>query len=267
MFENETMFSRTEMLVGQDALKKLKSAHVLLFGLGGVGGITAEMLCRSGVGNLTLVDNDVVSNSNLNRQIFALHSTLGKKKVLAAKERLRDINPQCNVSARDIFFLPENKNEFNFSDYDYVIDAIDTVSAKVAIIEKAKSANVPVISSMGTGNKLHGERFRIADIFETSVCPLARVMRNELRKRNIQNVKVLFSDEKPLRQTHVQADQANTSLLLCTVTEQSSNKALNETATKRTQKKQVPASISFVPNLAGLLIAGEVVRDLLSMEL
>lgn len=221
-------FSRTELLIGKDALKKLHNAHVLIFGVGGVGGFVCEALARAGVGMIDIVDNDTVALSNINRQIIALHSTVGLPKVDVMKKRIDDINPDCSVNTHQIFFLPENASQFNFSSYDYVIDAIDTVTAKIAIIELAKKSGVKVISCMGAGNKLDPSQFLIADISKTSVCPLARAVRHELKKRGISGVKVLFSTEKPVA-----------------------------------HNADFPASISFVPSVAGLLIAAEVTRDLM----
>ena len=222
------IFSRTEKLIGADALKKLAKCRVAVFGIGGVGGYVVEALARGGVGALDLIDNDVVSESNMNRQIIALHSTIGKQKTEVAAARVKEINPEIQVRTHNVFFLPETANFFDFSSYDYVVDAIDTVSGKIALIERAKEANVPVISSMGTGNKLNGAAFEVADISKTSVCPLARVMRRELKKRGIENVKVVYSKEEP-----------------------------KETG------ESVPASISFVPPVAGLIIAGEVIKYLI----
>lgn len=230
------MFSRTEMLLGKEAITKLKNARVAVFGIGGVGGYVVEALARSGVGALDLVDNDTVSLSNLNRQIVALHSTIGKRKTEVAKARVLDINPDCNVQTHNVFFLPETASEFDFSNYDYVVDAIDTVSGKIALIAQAKFYNVPVISSMGTGNKLDPTAFEIADISKTTVCPLARVMRRELKKRGIEHVKVLYSKEEPITR---------------------------ETQETSENGKPIPASIAFVPSVAGLVIAGEVIKDLI----
>ncbi|MBE6785100.1 MAG: tRNA threonylcarbamoyladenosine dehydratase [Ruminococcaceae bacterium] len=222
------IYQRTESLIGARALERLKNAHVAVFGLGGVGGYAVEALARAGVGSLTLIDNDTVNQSNINRQIIALSSTVGLKKTDAFKSRIADINPELTVFTRDIFFLPESKNEIDFSAFDYVIDAIDTVSGKIAIIEECKRTDVPVISSMGTGNKLDPTAFRITDISKTSVCPLARVMRYELKKRGISKLKVLYSTEEPVKKGN-----------------------------------RTPASISFVPSVAGLLIAGEVIKDII----
>ncbi len=228
------MFERTVSLIGNEAFSRLQNSHVIVFGVGGVGGYVVEALVRSGLGEITIVDNDVVSESNINRQIIALHSTVGKPKVQVLKERILDINPDCRVNALQAFFLPENSADFDFSKYDYVVDAIDTVTAKIEIIRKAKEAGVPVISSMGTGNKLDPSKFQIADISKTSVCPLARVMRRELKARHISKVKVLFSTEES---AGVVTDSSN--------------------------GRHAPASIAFVPSVGGLMIAAEVVKDLM----
>ena len=220
-------YERTIRIIGEEGLKKLRASSVLLFGVGGVGSYVCEALARAGVGALTLVDKDVVDITNINRQIPALHSTVGKPKVSVMADRVRDIDPSCKVKTKEMFFLPDSEDDIDFASYDYVVDAVDTVTAKVYIIERAKQAGVPVISSMGTGNKLDGSAFRIADIEDTKVCPLAKVMRRELRKRGISGVKVLYSEEEP---------------------------------------QAVGGSISFVPSVAGLLIAGEVVRELLDTK-
>lgn len=229
------MFSRTTMLIGEAAVEKLKRVRVAVFGVGGVGGYAIEALARAGVGAIDLIDNDRVSESNINRQIIALHSTVGRLKTDVMKERLLDINPQMDVRTHNVFFLPENADEFDFSGYDYVVDAIDTVSGKIALIERAKKANVPVISCMGTGNKTNPSAFVVADIEKTSVCPLARVMRRELKKRGISGVKVVYSTEEPHEPS----------------------------GTKSETGKPVPASISFVPPVAGLLLASAVIKDLI----
>ena len=228
-------FSRTELLLGKEGVEKLKNARVAVFGVGGVGGYVVEALARSGVGALDLIDKDVVSESNINRQIIALHSTVGQLKTEAAANRARDINPHIVVRTHNVFYLPENAQEFDFSQYDYVVDAIDTVSGKIALIEQAKCSNTPVISSMGAGNKLDPTAFEVADITKTSVCPLARVMRRELKKRGIEHVKVVYSKEEPLPSN---------------VTDEESGKS-------------VPGSIAFVPSVVGLIIAGEVIKDLI----
>jgi tRNA threonylcarbamoyladenosine dehydratase len=224
-------FLRTSLVLGESAIDILSSKKVIVFGIGGVGGFVAEALARSGIGKLTLVDNDVVSESNINRQIIALHSTINKYKVDVMKERLFDINPNMEITTKKCFFLPENESDIDYSLFDYVVDAVDTVTAKICIIEKAKKNNVPVISCMGTGNKLNPMGFKIADISKTSVCPLARVLRKELKNRNIKNVKVVYSEEKPAIVT-----------------------------------KEFPGSLSFVPGAAGFLIASEVVKDLLNIK-
>lgn len=228
-------FSRTALLIGEEGVEKLKKARVAVFGVGGVGGYVVEALARSGVGSLDLVDKDTVSVSNLNRQIIALHSTLGKLKTEVAKERAKDINPEIKVECHNIFYLPETESEFDFSSYDYIVDAIDTVSGKIALIEQAKAANVPVISSMGAGNKLDPTVFEVADISKTSVCPLARVMRRELKKRGIDHVKVVYSKEEPLQSK---------------LTDEESG-------------KPIAGSIAFVPSVVGLIIASEVIKDLI----
>ena len=227
-------FSRTELLLGADGLQKLHNARVAVFGIGGVGGYVVEALARSGIGALTLIDADKVSESNINRQIIALSSTLGMYKTHAAKARVQDISPNCSVETLEIFYLPETDG-VDFSAFDYVVDAVDTVSAKLAIIERAKAANVPVISAMGAGNKLDPTLFEVADISKTSVCPLARVMRRELKQRGIDHVKVVYSKEEP-----------------------QPAKAVDEET-----GKAIPASIAFVPSVVGLIIAGEVIKDLI----
>lgn len=231
-------FSRTELLIGPEAIEKLNNAKVAVFGVGGVGGFAVEALARSGVGHFVLVDNDVVSLTNLNRQIIALHSTIGKYKTEVMKQRVIDINPDADVEIRNCFFLPENKDEFDFSGYSYVIDAVDTVAAKLSIIEEAKKYNIPVISSMGAGNKLNPTMFEVDDISKTSVCPLAKVMRYELKKRGIKKVKVVYSKEQPLKPIFDISEEEPTS------------------------KRSVPGSISFVPSVAGLILASEVIKDI-----
>ncbi len=228
-------FSRTALLIGEEGVEKLKNSRVAVFGVGGVGGYVIEALARSGVGSLELIDKDTVSVSNINRQIIALHSTVGRMKTEVMAERVKDINPNCQVSVRNLFYLPETAKEFDFSSYDYVVDAIDTVSGKIALIEQAKKANVPVISSMGAGNKLDATAFEVADITKTSVCPLARVMRRELKKRGIEHVKVVYSKEEPLPSVLMDEESG----------------------------KVIPGSIAFVPSAVGLIIASEVIKDLI----
>lgn len=229
------ILSRTETLIGKGAVEKLQRSRVAVFGIGGVGNYVVEALARAGVGAMDLIDNDKVVLSNINRQIIALHSTVGEWKTEVAARRIRDINPAIQVRTHNLFFLPETADEFDFSGVDYVVDAIDTVSGKLALIERAKALRIPVVSSMGTGNKLDPTAFEVADISKTSVCPLARVMRRELKKRGIEHVKVVYSKEEPIE-----------------------NNARNgETG------KAIPASISFVPSVAGLIIAGEGIKDLI----
>ena len=228
-------FCRTEMLVGKDAVEKLNSKHVAVFGLGGVGSYVAEALARAGVGNLTVVDDDVIAVSNINRQLYALHSTIGQAKAEVAKNRILDINPNCKVNALQVRFDGNTEHSFNFATFDYVVDAIDTVTSKLLLAERCSQVNTPLISCMGTGNKLDATKFEVADISQTSVCPLAKVMRRELKKRGIEHLKVVYSKEQPI--TPVQLEQ--------------------------TAKRQTPASISYVPSVAGLILAGEVIKDLI----
>ena len=234
----DDIFTRTRLLLGAEEMEKLKNARVAVFGLGGVGGYVVEALARSGVGALDLTDNDVISPSNINRQIYALHSTVGKKKTEAAKARVTDINPACRVTTHDVFLLPETADRFDFTQYDYIVDAVDTVAAKLCLAEKAQAAGVPIISSMGTGNKLDPTKLEIADIYDTSVCPLARVMRYECRKRGIKKLRVLYSTETPL------------------------TPRADETPDNPTGRRSVPGSTAFVPPAAGLIIAAEVVREI-----
>lgn len=231
----QEQLNRTALLLGEAAITRLAAAHVAVFGLGGVGGHAAEALVRSGVGTLTLVDGDTVAISNLNRQLFATRSTTGMSKVDAAAERLLDINPQLNITRRQEFFTPENELAFDFAAYDYVVDAIDSVTAKIALILAAQAAGTPIISCMGAGNKLDATRFEIADIYQTTVCPLAKVMRRELKKRGVTSLKVVYSREAP--RSAVVAD---------------------ETAPGR----HAPGSCAFVPAVAGLILAGEAIKDL-----
>ena len=231
-------FLRTEMLLGTRALERLQGARVAVFGLGGVGGYAVEALARSGVGSLDLIDNDTVSVSNLNRQILATHSTVGMRKVDAARRRVLDINPECQVRTYPVFYTPETADSFDFTQYDYIVDAIDTVTGKLALVEHARAAGTPIICCMGTGNKLDASAFQVADISKTSMCPLARVMRRELAKRGIRHLKVVYSQEEALTPTGWEEEAA----------------ALG--------KRQIPGSVAFVPGAAGLLLAGEVIRDL-----
>lgn len=233
-------FSRTELIFGPEAMEKLSAARVAVFGVGGVGGFVVEALARSGVGALDLIDNDTVALSNLNRQIIALRSTVGQYKVDAAAERIRDINPDCKVNALRTFFMPETAGHFDFSLYDYVVDAIDTVTGKIEIIMQARAAGVPVISSMGAGNKIDPAAFEVADIYKTSVCPLAKVMRRELKKRGVKKLKVVYSRELP----RTPAGEPE----------------------KSPHRRSIPGSAAFVPSVAGLIIAGEVIKDITGIK-
>jgi tRNA A37 threonylcarbamoyladenosine dehydratase len=248
-------FSRTQLLYGQDNMRRLAASRVAVFGIGGVGGYVVEALARSGVGALDLIDDDRVCITNLNRQILATRKTVGKYKVDAAEERIREINPQCEVKTYKTFYLPETQEQFEFHDYDFVVDAIDTVSGKLAIIENAKKAGVPVISSMGAGNKVDPAALEVADIYETSVCPLARVMRRECRKRGIDSLKVVYSRETPIRPLE---DMSISCRQHCVCPP--------GTVRKCTQRRDIPGSTAFVPSVAGLIIAAEVVKDLTRQE-
>ena len=230
-------FLRSEMLIGTDSLQKLKASSVAVFGVGGVGSYVCGALARCAVGNLTLIDNDTVATSNINRQLIALHSTIGKQKTEVMAERIKDINPSVNVTPINMFYTPENAHNIDFTTFDYVVDAIDTVTSKLDIIKKCKQNNIKVISSMGTGNKLNPSLFSITDISKTHTCPLARVMRKELKELGVHNLKVLWSPEKPITTPRFTDSQT---------------------------RKQTPGSISFVPSVAGLLIAGEVIKDLIN---
>ncbi len=247
IMQNE--FSRTELLLGESNMNKLYASRVIIFGVGGVGGYVAEGLARSGIGSIDIVDNDTVSLSNINRQIIALHSTLGRDKVDVVRERLLDINPVIRITTHKCFYLPETADRFDFSKYDYVIDAIDTVTGKIQIITQAEEAGVPVISSMGCGNKLDPTKLKVTDIYSTSVCPLAKVMRRELKKRGIKKLKVVYSEEPAIKPNEAVADASDTS------PESQPGEA--------GRKKAVPGSTAFVPSAAGLIIASEVVRDLI----
>ncbi|MBQ1525687.1 MAG: tRNA threonylcarbamoyladenosine dehydratase [Lachnospiraceae bacterium] len=244
-------FSRTQLLYGAGAMGRLLSSRVAVFGIGGVGGYVVEALVRSGIGALDIIDNDRVCLSNLNRQIIATGKTVGRYKVDAAEERIHDINPDCRVRTFKTFFLPETQDQFDFSEYDYVVDAIDTVTGKLAIIVKAKEAGVPVISSMGAGNKVNAAMLEVADIYETSVCPLAKVMRYECRKRGIDSLKVVYSKEKPKRPLENGAAGHD-----------AENVSPSQEGGKSAARRAIPGSTAFVPSAAGLIIAGEVVNDL-----
>ena len=244
-------FSRTELLLGRDAMERLAQSRVAVFGIGGVGGYVCEALVRSGVGAIDLIDDDRVCLTNLNRQIIATRKTVGRLKAEVMKERILEINPKVNVQAHTCFFLPENADTFSFADYDYVVDAVDTVSAKLSLVEKCVQAHTPVISCMGAGNKLDPTAFRVADIYRTSVDPLARVMRRELKKRGIRKLKVVYSEEPPIRPIEDMAISCRTHCIC-------------PPGTKRhcTDRRDIPGSNAFVPAVAGLIIAGEVIKDL-----
>lgn len=235
-------FSRTEILLGEEVMERLYRARVAVFGVGGVGGYAVEALARCGIGQLDLCDSDTVSVSNINRQILATHSTVGKLKVDVAKARILDINPNCVVRTYPFFYLPDTADRFDFSRYDYIVDAIDTVTGKLALVERAHAAGTPIICSMGTGNKLDPAAFQVTDISRTSMCPLARVIRKELKKRGISHVKVVYSQEEAL------------------------TPAVDPEELERTGKRQIPGSVAFVPGAAGLILAGEVIRDLIRAE-
>lgn len=233
----ETQFSRTEMIIGSEGLEKLQQARVAVFGIGGVGGHAMDALVRSGIGAIDIIDNDTVSLTNLNRQLIATQKTIGMAKTEAAYNHILEINPNCKVKQWQTFYTPETAHLFDFHEYDYVIDAIDTVSGKIQLVKQAYAAETKIICSMGAGNKLDPTRFEVADIYQTSVCPLARVMRHELRKAGIPNLKVVYSKEEPVTPS---------------------------STTEQTYKKTVPGSMSFVPSVAGLILAGEVIKDILA---
>ena len=246
-----TQFSRTELLLGKEAMDKLKNSRVAVFGIGGVGGYVCEALVRSGVGAFDLIDDDKVCLTNLNRQIIATRKTVGKYKVDVMKERMLEINPDVNVRIHKCFFLPENADEFPFDEYDYVVDAVDTVTAKIELVMKSQAMNVPIISSMGAGNKLDPTAFQVADIYKTSVCPLAKVMRRELKKRGIKKLKVVYSQEKPIRPIEDISISCRTHCI-----------CPPGAAHKCTERRDIPGSTAFVPSVVGLIIAGEVIKDL-----
>lgn len=250
-----TQFSRTELLLGKEAMDKLSASRVAVFGIGGVGGYVCEALVRSGVGSFDLIDDDKVCLTNLNRQIIATRKTIGKYKTEVMKERILEINPDADVRIHSCFFLPENADTFPFGEYDYIVDAVDTVTAKIALVMKAQAIDVPIISSMGAGNKLDGSQFRVADIYQTKMCPLAKVMRRELKKRGVQKLKVVYSEEKPTRPFEDMSISSRTNLICPPGAEH-----------KCTGRRDIPGSVAFVPSVAGLIIAGEVVKDLCGIE-
>ena len=246
-------FARTELLLGQTAMARLFSARVAVFGIGGVGSFAAEALARAGVGALDLFDDDRVCLTNINRQLIATHKTIGKKKVEVMRDRILDINPRCTVTAHACFYGAENADQFDLSVYDYIVDAIDTVSSKLILIERAHAAGVPIISCMGAGNKLDPTRLEVADIYKTSVCPLARVMRKELKARGIPSLKVVYSREEAIKPAESMESSCKTGCVCPPGTKR-----------KCTARRQVPGSISFVPSAAGLILAGEVIKDIIA---
>lgn len=250
-----TQFSRTELLLGKEGMDRLSDARVAVFGVGGVGGYVCEALVRSGVGCFDLVDDDKVCLTNLNRQIIATRKTVGQYKVDVMKERILEINPDAEVRVHKCFFLPENADEFPFEEYDYVVDAVDTVTAKIELVMKAQDKNIPIISCMGAGNKLDGSQFRVADIYKTKVCPLAKVMRRELKKRGVKKLKVVYSEEMPTRPIEDMAISCRTN---CICPPGAKHKC--------TERRDIPGSVAFVPSVAGLIIAGEVIKDLCGIE-
>jgi len=249
-------FSRTEILLGEEAMKKLKDSTVAIFGIGGVGSYVAEALARSGVGKFVLFDDDKVCLTNINRQLIATRKTIGRKKVEVMAERILDINPHAEVEVNACFYLPENADEYDFSKYSYIVDAVDTVTAKLELIMRAEEKNIPIISSMGAGNKLNPTQFEVSDIYKTSVCPLAKVMRHELKKRGIKKLKVVYSKEMPIKPM----DDSNMSC--------KANCVCPPGATRKcTDKRSIPGSVAFVPSVAGLIIASEVVKDLIAKQI
>ena len=256
----ENQFSRTQLLYGEEVMNYLSSCRVAVFGVGGVGGYVVEALARSGIGALDIIDDDKVCLSNINRQIIATHKTVGRYKVDVAEERIKDKNPDCKVRAFKTFYLPETQDQFDFRDYNYVVDAIDTVTGKLTIIENAKKAGVPVISSMGAGNKLNPAAFEVADIYDTTICPLAKVMRKECKKRGIDSLKVVYSKEKPIKPLEEKEDSQNNNSL-----EQNENDS-SDVVRKGAQRRSTPGSTAFVPSVVGLIIAGEIINDLATQK-
>lgn len=245
-------FSRTELLLGKEAIKKLNDARVAIFGIGGVGGYTVEALVRSGIGHFDLIDDDTVCLTNLNRQLIATRKTIGKHKVEVMRDRILEINPKAEVVMHQCFFTPDTAGEFDFSQYDYVVDAIDTVSGKIELVLRSQEKNVPIISCMGAGNKLDPTRFEVADIYKTSVCPLAKVMRKELSARGVKNLKVVYSKEPAIKPAEDTKNSCENNCICPPGTDR-----------KGTAKRQIPGSVSFVPSVAGLIIAGEVIKDII----
>ena len=248
-------FSRTRLIFGIEAMEKLSQARVAVFGIGGVGSYTAEALVRSGIGAIDLIDDDRICLTNLNRQLFATRDTVGQHKVDVAEKRIRSINPDCKVITHKTFYMPDTKDLFDFTEYDYIVDAIDTIKGKLELVMNSKASETPIISSMGAGNKVNAAAFEVADIYETSVCPLARVMRYECRKRGIDSLKVVYSKEKPIRPLE---DMSISCRKHCICPP--------GTARKCTQRRDIPGSTAFVPSAAGLIIAGEVIKDLIDFD-
>ena len=248
-------FSRTQLIFGKEAMEKLAHSRVAVFGIGGVGGYTVEALARSGIGTLDLIDDDKVCLTNINRQIYATRKTVGKYKVDVAKERILDINPEAVVNCHQTFYMPDTKDQFDFSQYDYVVDAIDTVTGKIELVLQAQKAGTPIMSSMGAGNKVNPEMFEVADIYDTSVCPLAKVMRRELKKRNVKSQKVVYSKEKSIGPEEDLEISCRTNCICPPGTDRTC-----------TVRREIPGSNAFVPSVAGLIIAGEVIKDILGFE-
>lgn len=246
-------FSRTEMLIGASNMDKLKNSFVAVFGVGGVGSFTVEALVRSGVGNIAVIDDDKVCLTNINRQLIATRKTIGKNKVEVIRDRILEINPKVNVEIHQTFYTKDNADEFDLSKYTYIVDAIDTISSKLVLIERAKALNIPIISCMGAGNKLDPTKFEVTDIYKTSICPLARTMRSELRKRNIDSLKVVYSKEPALKPIENEEDNCKTKCV-----------CPPNTTRKCTVRRQIPGNVSFVPSVAGLIIAGEVIKDIIN---
>lgn len=250
----QNQFSRTELLIGKEGIEKLHKSKVAIFGIGGVGSFVVEALVRAGIENFILVDKDTVDITNLNRQIIATRKTIGQPKVEVAKERILEINPNAKIETYEEFFMPDSKEIFD-NTISYVIDCVDTVTAKIELVSRANKLNIPIISSMGTGNKLDPTKFEVTDIYKTSVCPLAKVMRKKLKNRGVKKLKVVYSKEEPIKQEELESNSCNVNCI-----------SASETSQKSITKNQVPASISFVPSVAGLIIAGEVIKDIIKME-
>ena len=248
----QNQFSRSELLIGKEGIEKLHKSRVAIFGIGGVGGYTVDALVRSGVEQIDLIDDDKVCLTNLNRQLIATRKTIGKDKVDIMRERILEINPKVTVNVYKTFFLPENADTFPFEEYDYVVDAVDTVTAKISLVMKCQEMNIPIISCMGAGNKMDASAFKVADIYKTKVCPLAKVMRRELKKRGVKKLKVVYSEEIPTRPIEDMAISCRTNCICPPGAEH-----------KCTERRDIPGSVAFVPSVAGLIIAGEVVKDLI----